>query len=41
MDEVALLLPDEKSITQSWKDETSQDLTGTGVSTKEAEAMSQ
>lgn len=33
VDEVALLLPDEKGITQSGKDEASQDLTGTGMST--------
>lgn len=41
MDEVSLLLPDEKGITQSWKDETSQNLAGAGVSTEEAESMSQ
>jgi len=33
VDEVALLLPDEEGITQSRKDEASQDLAGTGVST--------
>lgn len=33
VDEVALLLPDEKGVTQSRKDEASQDLTGIGVST--------
>lgn len=41
MDEVALLLPDEKGIPQSRKDETSQNLTGAGVITEEAESMSQ
>lgn len=41
VDEVALLLPDEKGITQSRKDEAGQDLAGTGVSTEEAEAMCQ
>lgn len=39
VDEVALLLPDEKGITQSRKDEASQDLAGIGVSTEEAESM--
>lgn len=33
VDKVALLLPDEKRITESRKDEASQDLAGTGVST--------
>lgn len=41
MDKVALLLPDEKGITQSRKYEASQDLAGTGVSTEKGEAMSQ
>lgn len=41
MDEVALLLPDEKGITQSRKDETGQDLAGAGVSAKEAETVGQ
>lgn len=33
VDEVALLLPDEKGIAQSREDEASQDLAGAGVST--------
>lgn len=41
VDKVALLLPDEKGITQSRKDEASQDLAGIGVSTEEAKAMCQ
>lgn len=41
MNEVTLLLPDEKGITQSRKDETGQDLAGIGVSTEKAEAMGQ
>lgn len=41
VDEVALFLPDEKGIAQSREDEASQDLAGTGVSTEEAEAVSQ
>lgn len=41
VDEVTLLLPDEKGITQSWKDKTSQDLAGAGANTEEAESMSQ
>lgn len=41
MDKVALLLPDEKGVAQSREDEASQDLSRTGMSTQEAEAMRQ
>lgn len=41
MDEVALLLPDEKGVAQSGEDEPRQDLAGTGTSAEEAEAVSQ
>lgn len=41
MNEVALLLPDEEGIAQSRKDETGQDLAGTGASTEKAEAVGQ
>lgn len=41
VNEVALLLPDEKGVAQSREDEAGQDLAGTGVGTQEAEAMCQ
>lgn len=41
MNEVALLLPDEESVTQRRKDKSGEDLAGTGVSPQEAEAMRQ
>lgn len=41
VNEVTLLLPDEKGIAKSREDEASQDLAGTGVGTKEAEAVCQ
>lgn len=41
VDEVALLLPDEKGIAQSREDEAGQDLAGAGVSAEEAEAVRQ
>lgn len=41
MDEVALLLPDEKGVAQSGEDEASQDLSRAGMSTQEAEAVRQ
>lgn len=37
---VALLLPDEKCVTQSWKNKSGQDFPGTGVGTQKADAMS-
>lgn len=41
VNEVTLLLPDKKGIAQGREDEASQDLAGTGVGTKEAEAVCQ
>lgn len=41
MNEVALLLPDEKGVAQGREDEASQDLAGAGVGAQEAEAVCQ
>lgn len=41
VNKVALLLPDEKGVTQRRKDEARQDPARTGVSAEEAEPMSQ